>query len=124
LPPNACPVATASVTNPFADLDRGRFRALASQLDINTAFLSKLRDRTIEPATIPRAYCSHVADEMDEDFEALAAHLYAPPEVAHARQYYKSEGKPGVGARQSFQEAVRNSGLTEEQQRRLLSFRD
>jgi hypothetical protein len=115
--------ATASVANPFADLDRGGFRALASRLDINSAFLSKLRDRMIEPTTIPNGYCRHVAQEMDEDFEALTAHLYAPPEVAHARQYYKSEGKPGIGTRQSFEEAVRDSGLTEEQQRRLLSFR-
>ncbi len=46
--------ATASVANPFADLDRDHFRALASQLAINTAFLSKLRDRTIEPTTIPK----------------------------------------------------------------------
>ena len=48
--------ATASVENPFAALDRQGFRALVSQLDVNSAFLSKLRDRTIEPISIPRAY--------------------------------------------------------------------
>jgi hypothetical protein len=116
--------ATASVANPFAALDRASFRALASHLDINTAFLSKLRDRNIEPVTIPGGYRRHVAEEMDEDLEALSAHLYAPPELTPARQYYKAEGKPNVHARQSFEEAVRGSGLSEEQQRRLLSFRD
>lgn len=117
--------ATASVENPFAALDREGFRALTSQLDVNSAFLSKLRDRTIEPISIPKAYCRHLAQEMDEDADAMAAHLYAPQEsVAAGRQLYKAEGKPAATARQSFEEAVRTSGLSEEQQRKLLAFRD
>lgn len=117
--------ATVSVENPFATLDRQRFRALVSQLDVNSAFLSKLRDRTIEPISIPKAYCRHLAQEMDEDADAMAAHLYAPQEsVAAGRQLYKAEGKPAATARQSFEEAVKTSGLSEEQQRKLLSFRD
>ena len=70
--------ATASIENPFSALDREGFRALASRLDINAAFLSKLRDRNIDPVTIPGEYCRHVAEEMDEDIEIMAAHLYAP----------------------------------------------
>jgi hypothetical protein len=117
--------ATASVENPFAALDRQGFRALVSKLDVNSAFLSKLRDRTIEPISIPKAYCWHLAQEMDEDAEAMVAHLYAPQEsVGAGRQLYKAEGKPAATARQSFEEAVKTSGLSEEQQRRLLSFRD
>lgn len=117
--------ATASVENPFVALDRQGFRALVSQLDVNNAFLSKLRDRTIEPISIPTAYCLHLAQEMDEDAEAMAAHLYAPQEsVAAGRQLYKADGKPAATARQSFEEAVKTSGLSKEQQRRLLSFRD
>jgi hypothetical protein len=116
--------ATASIQNPFSALDREGFRGLASRLDINAAFLSKLRDRNIDPITIPGGYSRHVAKEMDEDIEVMTAHLYAPPEASSARQYYKASGKPNVYVRQSFEEAVRSSGLTEEQQRRLLSFRD
>lgn len=117
--------ATASVENPFAALDRQGFRALVSQLDVNSVFLSKLRDRTIEPISIPRAYCRHLAQEMDEDADAMAAHLYAPQEsVAAGRQLYKAEGKPAATARQNFEEAVKTSGLSEDQQRKLLSFQD
>ncbi|MGH6678803.1 MAG: hypothetical protein ACREDL_07680, partial [Bradyrhizobium sp.] len=101
------------------------FRALAARLDINSAFLSKLRDRTIEPISIPKTYCQYLAEEMDEETETMAAHLYAPQEsVAAGRQLYKAQGKPAATARQSFEEAVKTSGLSEEQQRRLLSFRD
>jgi hypothetical protein len=117
--------ATASVENPFAALDRQGFRSLASKLDVNNAFLSKLRDRTIEPISIPKAYCRHLAEEMDQDAEAMIAHLYGPQEsVAAGRQLYKAEGKPTATARQSFEEAVKTSGLSEEQKRRLLSFQD
>ena len=117
--------ATAPVENPFAALDRQGFRALVSQLDVNSVFLSKLRDRTIEPISIPKAYCRHLAQEMDEDTEAMVAHLYAPQEsVAAGRQLYKAEGKPAATVRQSFEEAVKTSGLSDEQQRKLLSFRD
>ena len=55
----------------------------------------------------------------------MIAHLYAPQEsVAAGRQLYKAEGKPTATARQSFEEAVKTSGLSEEQQRRVLSFQD
>lgn len=87
--------ATASVENPFAALDRQGFRSLASKLDVNNAFLSKLRDRTIEPISIPKAYCRHLAEEMDQDAEAMIAHLYAPQElVAAGRQLYKGRESP------------------------------
>jgi hypothetical protein len=116
--------ATAFVANPFAPLDRAGFRALASRIDVNAAMLSKLRDRQIAPVTIPKRFCTFVADEMDIPEEALTAHLFAVPEISQARQFYKAEGKPVATARQSFEQAVQNSGLSEEQQRRLLSFRD
>jgi hypothetical protein len=117
--------ATTSVANPFADLDRQEFRRLVSRLDVSNVFLAKLRDRTIDSLTIPKGYCRHLAEETDEDFEAMSAHLYAPQEsVAAGRQLYKAEGKPRAIARQTFEEAVKSSGLTDAQQRRLLSFRD
>lgn len=119
------PPASASAVNLFATLDRAEYRVLATQLDVNSVFLSKLRDRIIDPETIPKGFCRHVADEMDEDLPRLCDHLYAPQESPnHGRQFYKAEGKPAVTARQSFEEAVKSSGLTEDQQRRLLSFRD
>jgi hypothetical protein len=116
--------ASAPAVNPFVAMDRDGFRALASRLNINAVLLSKLRDRHIEPSTIPKSFCRHVADEMVEDIEVLSVHLCARPEAATARQYYKAEGKPNAHDRQTFEEAVRGSGLSQEQQARLLSFRD
>ena len=114
----------APVRNPFASLDREGFRALASRINVNTVLLAKLRDRQIDPATLPPEFCRRVAEEMDEPLDDLTAHLAAPVDASHARQFYKSRGKPAPQARQSFAEAVRGSGLSAEQRRRLLSFRD
>ncbi len=116
--------ATLPIRNPFASLDREAFRALASRINVNTVLLAKLRDRQIDPATMPPEFCRRVAEEMDEPLEDLTAHLAAPVDASHARQFYKSRGKPAPQARQSFAEAVRGSGLSAEQRRRLLSFRD
>jgi len=116
--------AMAPIANPFASLDRDGFRALASQLGMNTVLLTKLRDWHIAPATIPRGFCEHIAEMMDVDFGVLSAHLCAPPGAVPAHQFYKAEGKPSVHDQQSFEDAVRGSGLSDEQQRRLLAFRD
>lgn len=115
-------ITHSAPTNPFASLNRNGYRALASRLDINTVMLSKLRDRQIEPTTIPRGFCRYVAAGMDEDIDALCAHFRAPPEAAPARQYFKATNKPKMLLQQSFEQAVRASGLSEEQQQRLLEF--
>jgi hypothetical protein len=116
--------ARISVENPFAALNRDQFRALASRINVNIVLLSKLRDRQVDPVTIPQKFCRLVAEEMDSPLEVLTAHLYAPHPTAPARQFYKSDGKPDVQARQTFEEAVNGSGMSPEQQRLLLSFRD
>jgi hypothetical protein len=38
------------------------------------------------------------------------------------RQFFKADAKPAATTQQSFEEAVRNSGLTDEQQQHLLSL--
>jgi hypothetical protein len=112
------------VENPFVRLDRDQFRTLAARVGINTVFLSKLRDRQIDPPTIPDRFSSYLADEMGEEHGSLTAHLCATPEIIATRQFYKAERKPVATTRQSFDEAVQGSGLSKEQQARLLAFRD
>jgi hypothetical protein len=111
----------AAVENPFETLDRIRFRQLAERLHVNTVFVAKLRDRQITPSTIPKSFQNRVAKELNVPVELLAAHFAARPQ-AHVRQFYKAEGKPTEGARQSFEEAVRTSGLTDEQRADLMTL--
>jgi hypothetical protein len=120
--PRPTQVTAVRPANPFASLDRAGYRALALRLDITTVMLSKLRDRQIEPTTIPKSFCRYVANGMVEDIDVLCLHFHAAPDATPALQYYKAKAKPNASLRQSFEEAVRGSGLSSEQQRRLLSF--
>ena len=106
--------------NPFLDLDRGELRAVARGIGGNTMLVVKLRDRLIDPNTIPDGFKRRVSDKLEVPVEVLTAHLEASPtETRGSRQFYKADHRPRQGGRQSFVDAVRSSGLTEEQQRHL-----
>jgi hypothetical protein len=107
--------------NPFLSLPRHEFRALAERLNANGVFVGKLRDRQIDPGTMTFGFQKRVADELRVPLNVVAAH-FAAEQVVSARQFYKAEGKPSTSARQTFEEAVRNSGLSEAQQRSLLDL--
>jgi hypothetical protein len=113
--------ASYSVENPFAALDRAAFRGLANRLDVSTLFVTKLRDRQIDPSTMTTGFRKRVANELSVPLDVIVAHFAARPE-AQFRQFYKAEQKPTAVARQSFEEAVRSSGLTDEQQRHLMKM--
>lgn len=112
--------ASEAAVNPFAMLGRVEFRAFAGRIGANTVFVAKLRDRQIEPETIPDGFIRLVADELSAPLEVVRAHLVAAGGASPARQFYKADDKPRHPQRQSFEEAVRGSGLDEEQQQRLL----
>ena len=115
------PISSSSVENPFAALDRAAFRGLANRLDVSTLFVAKLRDRQIDPDTMTTGFRKRVADELSVSLDAVVAHFTAQAE-GQSRQFCKAEHKPTVVGRQSFEEAVRSSGLTEDQQRHLMSM--
>jgi len=105
--------------NPFIGLPRSEFRAVAGRLNANAAFVGKLRDRQIDPATMTPGFRKLVADELKAPLDVVVAH-FAARQAAPAGQFFKAEGKPSTGAQQSFEEAVKSSGLSEDQQRFLL----
>ena len=113
---------TASIKNPFAALSRSDFRSLAQRLNANSVFVSKLRDRLIDPNTMTDGFRQHVADELEVPIDVIVAHFAAQPQIQAGLQHFKSDQKPEAGAKQSFKEAVQNSGLTHDQQRYLLSL--
>lgn len=114
-------VGEAQVPDLFASLDPGQFRTLASELGVNTFFLSKVRDRTLEPGTIPLGFRLEMANAMKVSEPVVAAYLAAQATIPE-RMRFLSEQKPEASRRQSFIDAVKSSKLTEEQQRRLLSL--
>lgn len=112
----------ADAPNPFLGLPRGEFRAVARRLKANAVFVSKLRDRQIDPSTMTPGFQRRIAEELRAPLEVVVAH-FAAEQVLLPRQFFKAEGKPSTsGAQQTFEEAVRSSGLSEDQQRSLLEL--
>ena len=111
------------VENPFSDLGRREFRAVAEGIGANTVLVAKLRDRQIDPTTISDGFKRLVSNELEVPVALLSTHLEASPTATQgSRQFYKADDRPRQGERQSFADAVRGSGLTDEQQRHLLSL--
>lgn len=117
------PEAPKSFGNPFASLSTEAFRAYAAKLGANSIFVMKLRDGRIDPESIYArpGFCRVAADGLDIPIEALIAHVRFGPKV-NAQQLHKSDSKPVADKRETFEEAVRSSGLTAEQQKRLLDM--
>ncbi len=111
--------AAVPAENPLSKLDREGLRALAAELDVNTPFLTRVRDRRIRPETIPLDFSRRVATAMKVPVEVISAHLSARPVIHHAVRH-KSVRKPEAVAQQSFEEAARASQLTEAQLKKLL----
>jgi hypothetical protein len=110
-----------AITNPFASLGRAELRAIGHRLNVSNVFMMKLRDRQIHHATIPSNFQCRVAEEVRIPVDVLIAHLAGQAQVS-AGMHFKADRKPVAGAKQTFEEAVRSSGLTSAQQAELLGL--
>lgn len=111
----------ANASNPFLGLPRREFRAFAMQLNANTIFAGKLRDRQIDPTTMTPGFQRWVSEKLKVTLDVVVAH-FAAPQAPPSNQFFKAEGKPSTGAQQSFKDAVISSGLSEAQQHFLLEL--
>lgn len=124
LPPSDPAAATSQVIgNPLANLSDQRFRKLANQLNVTRLLLSRLRDCTIHVATIPQRFLLNLSEALAVTVGELQSALDAPPTISSG-QRYKAAGKPSAGDKLSFEEAITQSGLSEEQQTALRSMKD
>ncbi|MBI3803607.1 MAG: hypothetical protein HY282_07565 [Nitrospirae bacterium] len=105
--------------NPFSSLDRAGMRALGQRLHANTVFVLKLRDRLIDVETMTEGFKRRVADELKVSLDTVVAHFSGQASLA-APAHYRAEQKPVTAIKQTFEEAVRSSGFTKEQQSYLL----
>jgi hypothetical protein len=114
-------IAEAAVPNPFEKYDRPCFRKLAGELQVNSVFLCKLRDRQVLPSTMTAGFVKFISDTMKVTQDTLSAFFSATQSIP-AGQFYNAPRKPQTVEQQTFEEAVRGSGLSEEQQKFLLSL--
>ena len=110
------------VDNPFANLDRKTFRQLARDLNANVVFVCKLRDRQIDPKTMSQGFLQVLADKMKVVGDTLEGFFVGGGRPVAQPQFFKADQRPEGNLQQSFEEAVRGSDLSEEQQQHLMSL--
>ena len=91
-------------------------RAFAQSLRLDTPTLSRLNQRLLEAATLPRALVRQVAQALGRSTDEVRAYLRCPPRLATGAQY-KARQTPVLresAARQKFGDAI--GGLTQADQ--------
>ena len=111
----------AAPANLFVSFNRAELREFGTSIGANTVFAIKLRDRLIDSGTMTKGFQQHVADKARVPLDVVMAHFSRPAEMPSAA-HYKADEKPAVSKKQPFEEAVRGSGLTPEQQAFLLGL--
>jgi hypothetical protein len=106
----------------FASRTPEQLQIVVVKLGASPLFVMRLRDRGIDADTIPTEFVRELYEALDEPEDSVRAHLEAPAKV-HSQTLFKSNVTPAAGRKISFEEAVRSSGLTPEQQARLLASR-
>lgn len=115
--------AATDVLNPFAKLDRSGLRAVARNLDVSNLLLIRLRDRAIDAATIPRCFVEKLASELGATAQAVGAYLRSPPAIV-SEQSFRSNVKPTVAEKITFEQAIETSQLELSQQAALRALSD
>ena len=109
------PVTSAADVNPFAQLSPSAFKSIAKRLNISNLLLIRLRERAISAATIPGRFIQCLAFELGATADIVSAYLHNPPSMV-AGQSLRSSVKPVVTEQVSFEQAIKTSQLTTDQQ--------
>ena len=109
------------IANPFVSFSRARIREFTGALNANNVFFMKLRDRQISRESMTDGFIATIAGLIDIPVPRLMAFFSGEAQLAESTSY-KSDQKPEVGQKESFETAVRNSNLTTEQQYFLLKL--
>jgi len=116
-------LSTMAVKNPLEDLDKQSFLSLAKLLNVSRPFLARLRDRTIKGSTLPRLLIERTASAIDVEFELMRDVLYGSSTVSSDVRF-KADGKPVADKQMTFDDAIENSNLSEEQKSELRQMKE
>lgn len=111
-------VDATGAADPFEMLSPAQLKGLAAHLNANSIFVTRLKDRLIDTAGMSEGFISAIATFLSDSLENVRASLARPPQIA-AGTAFKAKGKPTAVPKQSFEEALKASGLTQEQQDQL-----
>jgi hypothetical protein len=115
-PTNAAPIKTDNI---FARFKGQAFADLATSMKIPRSILTALRDRLVEPLSVPEKFLVRFAAAAGLTVPAIREFLAIPPAIIGTAQF-KSDKKPTQQGRVSFQTLVESSQMTDEERQVLL----
>ena len=109
--------------NPLEALDNQSFRSLANKLNMTPLFLTRLRDRTIDVSTLPEQLINEIAKALDVGAKFMSEVLNKPPSISMGTSF-KADQKPVADQKISFEKAIENSHLSEDQKSVLRAMKE
>ena len=108
----------ATDRNLFADLSPADYGRVAKELSVPRQILAAIRDGRVLVPTIPAGFMRHLADALRGSVEELASSIGG--RTASVRSY-KSEQRPESAAAVSFEQALMDARVPEDERKRLLA---
>ena len=112
---------TVPVTNPFANFLGQEFVLLCNSLLLPRSVVIALRDRLLEPESIPARLVSAIARLSDVEND-LVRQYFAQPPTTPTTVAFKANKKPGEKERISFKQLIEGTELTEEQRNSVTEY--
>jgi len=122
-PSDPISLPAGELNNLLESLDKHGFRELAKKLNVSRVFLMRVRDKTIIASTLPMQFVEKVANAIGVGVESMKDILAGPSTISPGMRF-KADGKPEAGKQMTFDEAIENSGLSEEQKSELRAMKD
>lgn len=108
--------------DPLADLSVPKLREIAQTLDVPRQVLTAFRERTVIVASVPKRFLTRLAGLVESNFQALREALAQPPQLL--TRSYKADDKPAEAVQVTFEQLLRDAGLSDEQIALLLTDDD
>lgn len=107
------------VTDPLAGLSVPQLREIAQTLKVPRQVITAFRERTVIVSSVPRYFLNRLASLVGSSIQDLLGTLTSPPQSL-ARSY-KANGKPTEAVRVTFEQLLRDAGLSDEDIKLLLA---
>jgi sugar-specific transcriptional regulator TrmB len=111
--------APKPVADPFVVLSHVELANIAKILEIPRQVLTAFRDRVILTSSIPKHFAERLAAAIGSNIETMMAYLAMPPTLSMERSR-KSDTKPKIADRKTFEDVLTDAGVSPEGRRKLI----
>jgi len=106
--------------NPFEVLSYVELGKIAEILEVPKQVLTALRDRLVVATSIPNRFAARLAREIRTEVDILMAFIASPPALSVSRSR-KSDVKPRISARKTFEQVLTDAGVAPADRKKLMA---